>query len=246
MNHPAARTLARRVTRHFARRTDAWLAGSLIVAAIYFFSGYFTSVRFDRERIVVRVEPGRVIVTGLYHYTNVSELPAVLTLRIPFPVDDAHPTPSVYGLSEASADGRVLQQLRSVDRKGKVTLRLLFRPGENKWIRLDYVQPSRVPRGRYILETTRAWRRALARGEYMIRLPRDAELTSSNYPVALTPDSGPGKAYGFSATDFFPERDWEFSWESQPTKEVVRETQGPRRLHAGMVSDVGPTTSVRQ
>ncbi len=252
MNHSSARALFQRFAGHFARRADAWLAVGLLVAGVYFFSGYFTRVRFDLERIEVRVEPGRIIVTGLYHYANLSKLPAVLTLQVPFPVDDAHPSPGIYALAETSADGRALKQIRSVDRKGQVTIRLIFRPGEAKWLRLTYVQPSHVPKGRYILTTTRAWRRALARGEYVIRLPEDMELISSNYPVALTAVAGPGRAYGFSATDFLPDRDWEFSWASHPareqpsTKEVVHEAEGPRCLHAGLVPIVGPAGGVRQ
>jgi hypothetical protein len=252
MNHMTARTLVCSFAGHFAPRADAWLAGGLIVAGVYFFSGYFTPVRFDRERIEIRVEPDRIIVTGLYHYVNPSRLPAVLSLRVPFPADDEHPSPGVYALSEASADGRVLKQIRSVDRDGKVSFRLIFRPGEGKWVRLSYVQPTRVPNGRYILKTTHAWRRPLAQGEYVIRLPRGLELASSNYPVALTPPAGPWRVYGFSATDFLPDRDWEFSWdghramEQSSPKEVVRETQRTRRLHAGMVPVVRPAGSIRQ
>jgi hypothetical protein len=231
---------------------EAWIAGGLIFAGVYFFSGYFTPVRFDRERIEIRVEPDRIFVTGLYHYLNSSRLPAVLSLRVPFPVDDDHTSPSVYALSEASADGRVLKQIRSVDRDGKVTFRLIFRPGEGKWVRLSYLQPTRVLNGRYILKTTHAWRRPIAQGEYVIRLPRELELASSNYPVALTPPAGPWTVYGFAATDFLPDRDWELGWDGHPTREQpaarggFHETQSARRLHAGMVPVVRPAGSIRQ
>ncbi len=246
------RSLGRVLARHITRRADLWFAGGLIVAGVYFFSGYFTSVRFDRERIEIRVEPDRIIVTGLYHYLNSSRLPAVLSLRVPFPVDDEHPQPGVYTLSEARADGRVLRQIRSVNRDGKVALRLIFRPGEGKWVRLSYVQPTRVPNGRYILKTTRAWRHPLALGEYILRLPREMELVSSNYSLTLTPPARPWKVYGFSAVNFWPDRDWEFSWGghaamAQPSsKEVVCEAQRTRRLPAGMVPIVRPASSLRQ
>ncbi|MBZ5565290.1 MAG: hypothetical protein LAP13_23075 [Acidobacteriia bacterium] len=242
----------RSLGRWFARGADLWLAGGLIVFGVYFFSGYFTSVLFDRERIEIRVEPGRIIVAGLYHYLNSSRLPAVLSLRVPFPVDGEHPPPGIYTLSEARADGRVLRQIRSVDRDGKVAFRLIFRPGEGKWVRLSYVQPTRVPNGRYILKTTRAWRHPLAQGEYVLRLPRELELAFSNYPLALTPPARPWKVYGFSAVNFWPDRDWEFSWGghaamAQPSsKEVVCEAQRTRRLPAGMVPIVRPAGSIRQ
>ncbi len=249
---PPVRALGRPVIGYIARRGNAWLAAGLVMVGVYFFSGFFTPVRFDRERIEIRLEPDRIIVTGLYHYENSLQLPTVLSLRVPFPLDCEHPAPAIYTLSEASADGRVLRQIQDVNDNGKILFRLLFRPGEKKWVRLTYVQPTRVSSGRYILKTTQAWHRVLARGEYVLRLPREMTLNYSNFPVAPIPSAGPWKTYGFSAINFLPDRDWEFSWNEHSAnlplsrKEVVREAQLTRRLPPGMARVVGPAGSVRQ
>lgn len=201
--------------RRVSAGADVCLAVSLAAAGVYFFSGQFTPVHFDRERIAVQVEPGRLRVTGLYHYHNRSRLPAWLTLGIPFPIDQDHPAPDDFFLSEAGEDGRALAPLSSVRRGGEGQVRLFFRPGEAKWIRLDYSQASRVPAGRYLLTTTRAWRRPIAQASFALRLPPGFELVSSNYAVTPSPAKGALRTYTFTRTEFYPDKDWEFAWTEQ-------------------------------
>lgn len=198
--------------RFFVRTGDFWLAATLTALAFYFFGGYFTTVRFDRERMKIELHKGRIQVRGLYHYTNSSALPAVLTLQVPFPVDRHHPQPDWYGLCESTAEGHALASLAPVSRAGQVYFRLLFRPRESKWVRLDYEQRAEITEGRYLLTTTRAWRHPIGQADYILRLAPELALTSSNY--GLQPESGrdPGRVYTFSKTDFYPEQDWLFSW----------------------------------
>lgn len=199
-----------------AGSSELWLAAGLLMAGLYFFSGRFTPVRFDQERIQVRVARGRLQVTGLYHYTNPSRLPAVLTLAVPFPVDAAHPRPEFFSLSEADEDGRARTDVLPSLRGEEVRIRLFFRPGEAKWIRLDYDQPARVSRGRYLLTTTRAWRRPIDHAVFTLRLSRGIRLGASNYPLAPLPVSTHEQVYSFSRNHFYPDRDWDFVWEEAP------------------------------
>jgi hypothetical protein len=195
---------------------------SLVVIAIYFFSGYFTPVRFDRERIEVRVESGLIQVTGLYHYRNSSRLPALLTLAVPFTIDTAHPAPVSVILAEAAEDGRPLGEIEPSRWGGDLRFRLIFRPGEAKWIRVDYAQPTRVANGRYLLTTTQAWRRPIGRAEYLLHLPGNSELVSSSYALARLPATGPGRAYSFSKTSFLPTEEWDFAWKEEPARAALR------------------------
>lgn len=195
-----------------ARNTDLFLAVGIAAGAVYFFSGYFTPVRFDRERIEVLVKRGQIHVRGLYHYANTSRLPAVLTLRVPFPVDSDHPQPERFALCDSSEDGREGAEIVPAVRAGDVSFRLLFRPREVKWVRLDYVQPSRVNRGRYLLTTTKPWRRPIDRADFVLRLPEQLDLSSSNFPVQPSSSADNGKTFVFSRTDFYPDQDWIFAW----------------------------------
>ena len=237
--------------RFFLRTADLWLAVGLTAAAVYFFSGYFTTVRFDRERIEIQVERGRIHVTGLYHYANASRLPAVLTLRSPFPTDPDHPQPEWFWLSEATEDGHDLAELPVTVRGDNVSFRLVFRPGEAKWVRLDYDQPARVANGRYLLVTTRAWRRPIGRGEYLLRLPRNTELVSSSYALKRAPRASGWNTYSFIETDFYPKQDWEFAWQPPtlgrpPAKEGHHEKQSSERLPAVVVPVGQSEASLRQ
>ncbi len=208
-----------------ARGGDLWLAAGLAAAGIWLFSGYFTPVRFDQERIEVRVDGGRIQVTGLYHYTNHSRLPAVLTLGVPFPVDRDHSRPELYSLAEATEEGRPLAGISPVVAGTNVRFRLIFRPGEAKWIRLDYAQATRAANGRYLLRTTRAWRRPIAHACFAFRLSDDLELVSSNYALSPSPPQGRWKTYSFCKEDFYPDRDWEFAW-SRPQFHAVGRAEG--------------------
>ncbi len=193
-------------------RSDICLGAILAIAAVYFFSGCFTSVRFEREWISVSVEHRRVRVSGLYQYTNRSALPAVLTLGIPFPIDAKHPAPDWVVLAEATREGRAIQELPASGDVEDLRLRLLFRPGESKWIRLEYQQQVHVSNGRYLLATTRAWRRPIAEADFSLRLAAPLELAESNYLLQRLPATGNGTTYSFRAEDFFPRCDWEFAW----------------------------------
>lgn len=203
------------------RYSDLYSAITLAAVGIYFLSGYFTSVRFDRERIEVQACRGSIRVKGLYHYTNASRLPAILTLKVPFPVDHDHPQPDWFALCESGEDGRAGEEIAPVVRGSDVSFRLIFRPHEAKWILLEYSQPSQVPRGRYLLTTTRPWRRPIEHADYVLRIPREFSLLSSNYPVRSEPAAAAWQAFTFSKTDFFPDRDWEFAWDDSPAQAAI-------------------------
>ena len=211
--------------RLIARNSDLLVAAGMAASAVYFFSGRFTTVRFDRERIEIQVEGQAIHVKGLYHYTNTSILPAVLNLRIPFPIDLDHSPPLGFALYESSAEGHALAELPAVERGEVAYLRLVFLPGEAKWIRLDYIQPTRVAEGRYLLTTTRAWGRPISQADFVLRLADHLTLASSNFPVHTIPADGTGKAYAFSRRNFYPDQDWIFTWTAAPV-ESARATGG--------------------
>lgn len=240
-----------RIRRFLLRTADLWLAAGLIAGPVYFLSGYFTTVRFDRERIEVRVEPGQIHVTGLYHYANASRLPAILTLRNPFPTDSDHPQPAWFRLSQAAEDGQELTELPVAVRGDSASFRLVFRPGEEKWVRLDYDQPTRAASGRYLLVTTRAWRRPIGRGDYFLRLPPGIELGSSSYPLKPLPGTRGHNTYHFARTDFYPDQDWVFAWrplsvKRRPPEGGYREKQSFGRLPAAVIPDGRSEASLRQ
>ncbi|MGD0509675.1 MAG: hypothetical protein ABSA27_17905 [Terriglobales bacterium] len=191
--------------------SDLWLALALIGVAVYTGCNVFPQVRFDRERIEIWVAPQQIQVSGLYHYRNPSLLPAWLSLGLPFPVDAEHPRPSLYSIATVTDGGRFADYIRPTERRGEVRFRVLLLPYEEKWVQVNYVQGTSVPRGAYILVTTRKWRHPLDRGDYFLHLSPGLDLASTNYRFDVAP-VGEKNAYSFTKTDFYPSEDWAFSW----------------------------------
>jgi hypothetical protein len=192
---------------------ELWIAGSIAMMAVYLYSGWFTAIHFDRERIEITVGTDHVHVRGWYHYVNSSWLPAMLTLGVPFPIDADHGPPIVISLVEAADlddDGAHAISVRGHGEEK--TFRLVFRPREGKWIGLEYVQPTAVTTGRYILRSTRRWRRAIGRADFALRVPLDLQPVISSYPPDHTGLEGRWMTYRFSRTDFYPVDDWSFQW----------------------------------
>ncbi len=244
------RVLSRRRIR-IDRWSELGLAGLLALGGIYFFSGYFTTVQFDRERIDIEAGKGRVRVMGLYLYTNASRLPAILNFKVPFPIDRNHPPPEWFALYESNSEGRLLADIMPVVRGNVVAFRLIFRPREAKWIRFDYVQPARTASGRYLLTTTRAWRRPLERADFTLHLPASCRLIASNYPATTRISEGAAQTFAFSKTDFFPDHDWEFIWQelnqSAPSvgEEDAHESELAHRVARNLVSPGRSADSLR-
>ncbi len=193
------------------RNSDVVLALVLLALTGYAAWSTYSVVRFDRERIEVWVAPGQVQVAGLYHYRNPFSLPALLSLGVPFPVDAEHPQPGTYAIASADEAGDVLEPILPHMRNGELRFRLLMMPREERWIRVDYVQASRVLRASYILRSTREWHRPLAAGKYVLHLSPGLELAGSNYALAGQSE-GEASSYSFFKTDFYPDEDWAFSW----------------------------------
>ena len=185
----------------------------LIVFALYAGTNAFSLVRFDQEKIEVFVDGGQIHVCGFYHYRNRLPLPVTFSLGLPFPVDSLHAVPSAYSVMEIASDGSPIREIGTGNYHGNVVFRLFFLPKHEKWIRIDYLQDVAVSNGRYILQTTQAWRQPLARGEYVLHLGNGRDLTSSSYALQKSPNERQ-PTYFFSREVFFPSEDWQFSWKS--------------------------------
>jgi hypothetical protein len=194
------------------------LAAMVVLSVLVFFwgSNSWLPVRFDQEKIEVWASSGQVHVIGNYHYVNASILLASSSLSLPFPIDSNHPRPSTYSIRQEAAGRFSNQEIATHTYHGHIVFRLCFFPLEEKWIRVEYTQGTRVSEGRYILVTTRKWGRPLDRGEYVLHLRPEMQLVSSNYSLAAE-SSGETNVYAFSETDFFPSQDWEFQW-AEPSK----------------------------
>ena len=196
---------------HPIKALDVILASFFVLFAVYAGTNVFSPVRFDREKIDVFITGGQIHVRGFYHYRNRLPLPLTFSLGLPFPVDSMHAAPSTYSVSEVSPDGSAIREIATRKYHRNVVFRLFFWPSGEKWIGVDYRQQVAAPNARYILLTTRKWKRPLEWGEYALHLGNAYELGVSNYNLQKSTD-GPGMSYCFIKQNFLPAEDWVFSW----------------------------------
>jgi hypothetical protein len=165
---------------------DLFVLFFLVLVAFYFGSNLFSVLRFDKEKIEIWAHEGQIQVQGLYHYQNRSPLPLSFSLGLPFPVDSQHESPSTFSVSEIESSGAVIRDIDTRNYHGGTVFRVWFAPRQEKWIRVEYVQGARTSGGRYILLTTRNWKRPLDSGVYILHLAQGLELASSNYPLQFS------------------------------------------------------------
>lgn len=200
---------------------DVVLALLLTVLAIFLGTNLFSPVRFDKEKIEVWVAEGKIQVRGLYHYRNRTLLPLSFSLGLPFPVDANHLAPSAFSVAEVDAAGEPLAAVNVRSYQGNNVFRLILRPKQQKWIRLDYSQPILTESGTYILQTTRNWHQPLDTGEYILHLDNGISLASSTYALAQNP-LGNQNTYSFSRAHFYPGEDWSFTWQQAAHHAALR------------------------
>lgn len=170
-----------------------------------FFTGVLPIVRFTGEQIDIRVGTDRVQVSGFYRYRNPLPFPVTQGLSVPLPISDKEPAPLHITVMQVHPAQKPIP-LRYL--LGRHRCSLAFDAGEEIVLRVNYEQHTPARRARYILTTTKPWRRPLRHGLYRL-LPREVAITGSNYPLqALSPE-----AVGFQRNEFMPANDWQFAWE---------------------------------
>ena len=176
----------------------------LFIILFPFLAGLYPIVRFPEEQIDIEIYPDHVWVQGTYVYKNPFPFPVIQGLTIPLPVDADHPEPFLLAAKELSPGEKPIpiQYLLGVHR-----FNLTFGAKEEIKVCVKYRQQAPAKNARYILISTKAWRRPLTRGLYRIFL-KSVRMTSSNYKLNQS-DS----FLFFQKESFMPHKDWVFSWE---------------------------------
>jgi hypothetical protein len=174
-----------------------------------FLAGLLPIVHFVRERIDIAVYPEEVRVEGFYVYRNPWPFPVVQAFSIPLPVDASHPMPTELTATRLVPDAGPIP-LRNL--LGRDAFELPFRAHEEVQVIIQYRQYAPTRDARYLLATTRPWRRPLDHAVYTLTL-HDVRLARSNY--ALRSDTQ--GILGFERTGFMPREDWQFQWRATAT-----------------------------
>jgi len=193
------------VPRWRERVRGPWLAALALLLVLPFLAGLLPIVRFVRERIDITLEPDEILVTGRYVYRNPWPFPVTQGLTVPLPVDADHPMPTELTVTRLTPTPVVLP-VRTL--LGQVIAEVPFGPNEEILVGVRYRQHAPTREGRYLLTTTRPWRRPLEDAMYTLRV-EGVGLVGSNYALERI---APG-SWAFERTQFMPPADWRFAWE---------------------------------
>ncbi len=195
-----------------------WLAAGALLCLLPFLAGVVPIVRFVGERIDIALEPDEILVAGRYVYRNPWPIPVTQGLTVPLPVDADHPMPTELTVTRLTPDPTALPVRMLL---GQVAAEVRFGPKEEIHVAVSYRQRAPTREGRYLLTTTRPWRRPLEAAVYTVRT-KGVRLRRSNYDLVRTaPDR-----WTFERTQFMPTADWQFSWEL-PAPEGSSPGSGP-------------------
>jgi hypothetical protein len=194
-------------------RVPGYLLGPVVgIAAMLvllpFLAGLLPIVHFVRERIDIAVYPEEVRVEGLYVYRNPWPFPVVQGFSVPLPVDATHPMPIYLTVTRLAPDALPIP-VRNI--LGRDSFELRFRAYEEVRVVVRYRQLAPSRDARYLLLTTRPWRRPLEHAVYTLT-PHGVDLAGSNYGL----QSDTRGVLAFERTNFMPPDDWRFWWEVRP------------------------------
>lgn len=160
------------------------------------------SVHFAREEVALAVRPDTVEVRANYHFKVRASRPFSALVFYPFPLDSFHSWPdSIWtgGLPFQFADSGVMLRL-DLPARGEDSLFVYYR------------QPHHGAEARYIVTTTRKWRRPIDLARFTVTVPAAFE----DVALTHTPDSAARQAgavtYYITRRAFWPDSDIVVRW----------------------------------
>jgi hypothetical protein len=169
-------------------------------------------VVFEAEVVQIFVEPDSLRIEGHYFMRGSGDREQVVLLSYPYPQDSrlaGARTLTLEAITEAATcplnfsernDGRGVRWWVPVS------------PGRRVQVYTVYRQARLENFARYIVTTTQAWQRPLARARFEIYLPEGAHPVEFSH--AFQPGEGDGgPCWVYEENDFWPERDISVRWE---------------------------------
>jgi hypothetical protein len=166
-------------------------------------------LQFFQEEIAVEVMGDSAVLTGVYHFRNLSAQPARTRLLYPFPRRPGLPEPRRIEVLDVLANRGVGIE------KGErcVQFPIAVKPWGESAYRVRYVQPTPAGLMEYLLTTGRAWGRPLEKASFSVYLPDRLKMTFLSYPRDTLWKSGGGTTYEFHRRQFWPDRELTVRWQ---------------------------------
>ena len=168
-------------------------------------------VRFDRERVILRIVPGEVEVQGTYEFLCAGQGPDSLTLFYPYPQDSLLGRAGTRLVESFCGDGPPRPVPFAEHRPAGVSWLIPLKACKRLTVRTVYHQERRATYARYIVTSTAAWGHPLRHARFEIHLPEGAVPEEFSFPFEVDEELGPN-AWVYEANDFMPRRDIIVQW----------------------------------
>jgi hypothetical protein len=160
---------------------------------------------FLKEEITILISRDEVVVEGIYYFQ--SNLRTNVSFYYPFPVDSLHDYPYEISIEELDTGNVSFKRIN----KG-IIFNLYFDANETKVVSISYAQKIKANNAKYILTTTKAWKKGLKEAEFCIIVPKTLKNISISYQPDEIHEEGNETRYIIRKEDFMPEKDINISW----------------------------------
>jgi hypothetical protein len=168
-------------------------------------------VQFFQEEIQIQVLGGSCILTGVYHFRNITAEPVAQELLYPFPARKDLPSPTEVEARDLTTGVRL--PVKRVQRGATFTL--VLPPRGEVVCSVSYVQPTPAGRMEYPLISTQHWGRPLEHATYAVIVPNGYVIHALSIPADTTWKSSSTLTYMSRKVNFMPTRDLTFRWEKR-------------------------------
>jgi hypothetical protein len=173
---------------------------------------FHKKVEFVEEQIDITLkDDNSVEVMGEYKFIRTSQ--AIKNYKIIYPF----PAQKEYGevdIIEVTLNGKKQDFLQfELQRKDRISLELYFADSDECVLKIKFVQKPLKDEYKYILKTTRKWKRALQSSEIDLRIAADLELKNCNYRLnEIKGKDETLSSFQLKEKNFYPDEDFEITW----------------------------------
>ena len=185
------------------------MSGKIIVVLLVFIHSlsFAQELSFDSEELTFRIDENNFYVSGYYHLIS-SGLNVIETaLYYPFPKDSVFfPADSIKIFDITNK-----KEIKNIESKlGGVIFNVEIDSSLTLFI--SYKQKLKSKTAKYILTTTKYWKKSLKEVSYCLITPLDMEISYFSYKPNRNEIINNRKIYYWKKKNFMPEKDMEFEF----------------------------------
>ncbi|UCG90903.1 MAG: DUF4424 family protein [candidate division WOR-3 bacterium] len=157
-------------------------------------------IDFFKEDITIEIEEGRLRVTGIYFFKNLTSNRIRVNFYYPFPVDVNHHYPDTIAMSRSYEEN-----------SSGINFTMLFNPKDIASFHIMYEQRISKNQCTYITTTTRKWERPIKEAHFTIIIP-DTLSAIISYPLSHSAKINNKHHHYITIQSFFPKEDLMIEW----------------------------------